>query len=257
MATFMGLTRVRNEAEWISEVLQSLLPLCDFVFVFDDHSTDGTPEICRGLGERVIVHESQFSDVDDIRDKNAIYAELLKLLPPALLNENSPYWVVSIDGDEVLQPDGPELIRQTLKNIEAEGGAPPFSLALRICYLWDDPGQIRVDGIYGDFYRPSVFRVINPAFRFQPTGFPANTHAPCVPQDLVHGFARCPACLKHYGYLRREQRLKKWKAITAADPNNKREDYYRHMIQGDVPSLPAGLKLKWAGPLQLEKNPSA
>jgi glycosyltransferase involved in cell wall biosynthesis len=43
---FVGMLRVKNEQRWIARVIESILPLCEYVYILDDHSTDGTPEIC-------------------------------------------------------------------------------------------------------------------------------------------------------------------------------------------------------------------
>ena len=61
--------------------------------------------------------------------------------------------------------------------------------------------------------------------------------------------------LLHYGYLHREDRVRKYRWILSIDPNNEAEDYYRHSVQGDIPEVPADLKLKHAGPLNLTRIP--
>lgn len=246
--TFFGMMNVRNEAEWIGEAIESLLPLCDFVFVFDDHSTDGTVARCRGFGSRVVLYESEFSGLDLTRDKNLIYGKLLAHLPASLLNEDSPFWVAAIDGDEALAPGAAEAILAAAKIADED----VHSLALQVCYLWDNPDQVRVDGRYAEMFRPSVFHVINPAFQFDPTPSGGNLHCPNVPNELVGLHRRIPARLKHYGYLRREARLRKYLWMNERDPNNAGEDFYRHMVIGDLPSLPPDSRTKWAGPLKLE-----
>jgi hypothetical protein len=49
----IGLLRIKNEARWIARVVRSIQPVCGRILIFDDHSTDGTPEICESLGCRV------------------------------------------------------------------------------------------------------------------------------------------------------------------------------------------------------------
>ena len=49
----IGLLRIKNEARWIAHVVQSIQPVCGRILIFDDHSTDGTPEICESRGCRV------------------------------------------------------------------------------------------------------------------------------------------------------------------------------------------------------------
>jgi hypothetical protein len=55
--------------------------------------------------------------------------------------------------------------------------------------------------------------------------------------------------LLHYGYLHKEDRVRKFHWYNKIDPNNAFEDQYRHMVIGDV--FPADSSFKWAGPLEL------
>ena len=89
--------------------------------------------------------------------------------------------------------------------------------------------------------------------RFPVTGNGGQFHCGNTPA----GFHACPAVsearLFHLGYMRRSDRLMKYRWYNSTDPNNEGEDRYRHMVQGDLPEVPAHLKLKHAGPLRLER----
>jgi hypothetical protein len=282
---FAGMLRIKNEAERIAEVIESIKPLCGHIFILDDHSTDETAEICRSFGAGVAtVFESPFSGMNESRDKNWLYDQIIKAC--------APEWILCVDGDEVLEKAGAAAIRRSC----AEGAAPN-AFALKIEFVWNDPGTVRTDRIYGDFWRPSLFRpqhedpavpdsrTLLKEFRFMSTPFgraqnedQPNLHCSSVPQRLLHGFKRLPARLKHYGYMEREQRVRKLDFYTSIDWKNAAEDWYRHMCQGDDPSLtelprvrelvsrglltgtdvrwlldvPAGARLVHAGPLRLE-----
>lgn len=244
---FYGMMNVRNEEEWIEDVVKAILPICDRVFIFDDHSIDRTPHICQGMGPRVRVYGSKFSSgiVDITRDKNFIYEKVLRHCGPEFLNQDSPYWVIAIDGDEVLMPGGAEELVKDVTKTEAP------SIGFQVLYLWDRPDQVRVDRVYSNLVRPSVFQIINPAFKFRATSFGGNCHCPNVPPDLIHNFYTSNAKLKHFGYLRKEQRLAKWRHYNLVDPNNEVEDYYRHIVQGDVEEVPVDMVCKHAGPMEL------
>lgn len=232
---FAGMMRIKNESAWIERVVRAMLPLCEHVFILDDHSTDNTVEICRSFGDRVTVYESGFTDLDESRDKNA----LLDLILP-----HGPEVIACFDGDEVLRDGGADLIRESV----AAGGN---AWSLRILYLWNRDDQVRVDGVYRNFARPSLFRVINPAFRFMSTPWGGNLHCSSIPQELIHGFLACPAALLHLGYRDRDRRIQKFDWYNTVDPLNEVEEFYWHVIQGDVPTIPASAVLKWAGPLTL------
>lgn len=224
----VGLLRVQNEARWIERVVRAMLPLCESVLVMDDHSTDATPEICAAI-DRVRVLPSPFGGLDEARDKNWL-----------LDQARDAEWVLMIDGDELLAPEAVEALR-----VAMTGGAP--CLAPRVLYLWDREDQVRVDGVYGRFRRPSLFRP--GAHRFVDDG-PPNFHcgnAPLALQrqaELVEG-----ARLLHFGYLERADRLRKYDWYRQRDGANPNEDGYRHMVIGDV--FPPESVFRHGGPLDV------
>jgi glycosyltransferase involved in cell wall biosynthesis len=229
--------RVKNEAAQLEEVLNSIFPLCERVFVLDDHSTDNTVEICQRYSQ-VTVFNSQFDGMNEARDKNWLLDQILRTCQPD--------WILCIDGDEVLEAGGADIIRQTVNGSNCE------AYSMEIAYLWNSPTTVRVDRVYGNFWRPSLFRPFHPDpnkpdqiklcgdFRFMVTPFgrkvdgrEPNLHCSSVPQRLLHGHQRCPVKLKHYGYMDRQERVRKLDFYTSIDWNNKAEDCYRHMTQGD------------------------
>jgi len=217
---FLGAMRIKNEAAHIHEVLSRALPLCGRVLVFDDHSTDATPAICKSFGERVTVFPSPFTGLDEARDKNYL---LQKVIAAA------PEWVLWIDGDEVLELTGPDKLREAALRNGAVG-----AYHLRIAYLWNDPQHVRVDGIFGQFSRPSFFRLKGqPAGRlgFPDSGYGGNFHCGNVPQGLAGETRSLDVRLKHYGYMKPEQRVAKYRWYTTHDPNNQLEDNYRHLAE--------------------------
>lgn len=229
----LGLMRVKNEARWIEHAVRSLLPVCERVLVFDDHSNELTRVLAANSGATVI--PSPFDDLNETRDKNHLLTQAYAC-PPA------DGWCIMIDGDEELMAEDVPVLKALL-----DGEARAYSL--RVLYLWDREDQVRIDGVYGKFRRPSVFR-LQRDLSFQGKG-PHGLHPRCVPVQLQAGCQPCKVRLKHYGYLNREDRLRKFDWYNRIDPENVIEDGYRHMIQGDVAWLPAGARLKHAGPLTL------
>ena len=78
---------VRNEAQLIARCLRSVAPVCDEIVVVDTGSTDGTGDIARGAGARVIPHRW---DGNYGRARN-VY-----------LRAARADWIFVIDGDEAL-----------------------------------------------------------------------------------------------------------------------------------------------------------
>lgn len=217
---FVCAMRVKDEAEHIGEAIRSVLPLCEIVFVFDDHSTDHTKEICRGFGSRIRIINSPFTGLNETRDKNALLAHL---------GDSGADWVLWIDGDEALERSGPNEIRKVARTSASVG-----VFSLKIAYLWDDPCHVRVDGVYGRFTRPSLFRLSGQRLdklRFPSTGAGGNLHCGNVPHGIVGGLGELDVRLKHFGYMSRQRRLQKFQWYTSVDPNNTAEDHYRHLAE--------------------------
>jgi glycosyltransferase involved in cell wall biosynthesis len=233
----VGAMRVKNEARWIEQSIRSILPMCSRVHVFDDHSTDGTPAIAAAI-PRVTVLGSLFTGTDEVRDKN----ELLKHVDAL----GGADWIIMIDGDEVLHE--PE---SSLPNMVMMCGRYD-AISFPVLYLWDRPDQVRVDGVYGDFQRESAFRYQGE--RFVRTSQGGNFHCGNVPPQIRRNRARVARLnvpLLHYGYMDRADRIRKYAWYNSLDPHNRIEDGYRHVVQGDVPEVPATAKLLHAGPLTL------
>lgn len=239
-----GIMRIKNEQRWIARVLESQLKVADQVLILDDHSTDDTVAICRQFNG-VTVFESPFEGLDETRDKNWLLDKLREVA-----KADDP--VICIDGDEELAPGSYDEIRQLAAMTNG-----PDSYRFQVLYLWDRPDQIRVDGIYGRFTRSSFFR-FRPSARFvsQTAG---GFHCGNVPQPVALGVSGVK--ILHYGYMYRADRIRKWNWYSSIDPTNRAEGYddrypqrksYPHIVQGDVPEVPAGAILMHAGPLKVK-----
>lgn len=246
-----GILRIKNEARWIERVVRSIQPVCDKILVLDDHSSDGTPDICERLG--ATVYRSKFSGLNESRDKDWLLQKAFQTVPEedqhfTRGNPTCPYWVLAIDGDEELIQDDVDRLKSLVRVPDVH------SWHLRILYLWNSVSQWRTDGVYGQFSRPSLFRLMNSAFRYQttPWGNGANFHCSSIPQELLGCSHKSDVRLLHWGYIDSQLRKRKYDWYNRIDPGNVAEDCYRHIVQGDDPLIPASAKLRWAGPLKLE-----
>jgi hypothetical protein len=154
----------------------------------------------------------------------------------------------------VLEPGGETKIKELLK---ANPGAAAFSF--RILYLWNSRTQIRVDGIYGPYARPRLFKLLG-NYSFRRTGVNGNLHCACIPAALLMMCQKSQVALHHLGYMEKEDRIRKWKFYNKLDSVNAAEGYeaahpergsYPHIVQGDIPEVPVNVRLKHAGPLKL------
>lgn len=231
-----SMMRIKNEQRFIARSIESQLPVSDQLFIMDDHSTDETREICRSY-PKVTLFESPFAGLNETRDKNWLLEKVEKLVPEAT-------WCICIDGDEELAAGSTEQIRW----IVDRQGASQGTFRFQVIYLWDSEAQYRADGIYANFHRPSMFRVV-PGQRFRSSaggGF----HCSNTPNPA--GSVRTNIKLLHYGYLHQSDRLRKFEWYNAPDkqPIPDDEDGYRHMVIGDI--FPASARFRHAGPLQLK-----
>jgi glycosyltransferase involved in cell wall biosynthesis len=229
-----GMLRVKNEARWIERVLESI-GLCDTIIVLDDHSTDGTPEICEAC--EAVVYRSEFDGIHEARDKDFLLQKVWE--HGAQVGD----YCLMIDGDEALHDDDWPAIEQAMKI-----SWPCCSL--HIVYLWDREDQVRVDRWYREFRRPSLFRLTSRSLTFRRTSFGGNFHCSSAPAQLLNSITPIGARLLHFGYLYREDRVRKYEFYNLVDPNNAIEDGYRHMVIGDL--FPAASSFLHAGPLELK-----
>lgn len=231
----IGLLRIKNESRWIERVIRSIQPVCQRILVFDDHSDDGTPRICEQLG--CTVYRSEFEGLNEARDKDFLLQ--LAWATGAQIGD----WCLMVDGDESLHPDDiPALIAATQSPSNV-------CCSLRIVYLWDREDQVRVDRLYGEFRRPSLFQLTSRDLEFRRTDSGGNFHCSSVPRQLLGRITPIQVRLLHYGYLHQEDRIRKFEFYNLTDPYNLFEDHYRHMVIGDL--FPASSSFRWAGPLEL------
>jgi glycosyltransferase involved in cell wall biosynthesis len=235
-----GMLRVKNEARWISRVIRSIQPVCHEIIVLDDHSSDETPDICKSLGCKIT--QSPFAQRDETRDKNFLLRNLFDA--GAKVGD----FVLAIDGDEVLNPDDLDLFSSLLHDTNK-------LYSFKVEYLWDREDQLRVDRLYSRFRRPSLFPITSRNLTFESTNCGGNLHCGNVPSNLSAHYLNSEVRLIHFGYLHREDRIRKYNFYNSIDPNNDFEDCYRHIVCGDIPEIPANSELKWAGPLLLQPSP--
>lgn len=114
----IGVSMVRDEADVIGYTLAHLLAEgVDRVIVADNLSTDDTPEILRGFGERVTV----------VDDPDPAYLQADKMTRLArLASDEGADWVVPFDADELWCGVGGRTLAQCLTRCDADIVSVPF-----------------------------------------------------------------------------------------------------------------------------------
>lgn len=234
--------RVKNEERWLERSLRPLLKVCESVFILDDHSTDNTAEIIRGAADCVYL-PSPYATLDESRDKTHLLNVIYSTLPAKEISGQSPHWVICVDGDEEICSVDVEKIMET--GHISQGGKDVVSYQFQILTLYDSPNLIRVDGVYSNLLRPSMFRLIRPNMTFfSQARHGGGFHCSNVPADIGFGgrvHEPEPVRVKHYGYMHQEDRERKYKFYVENDPGHR--DWYKRECFGEsiLRPVPEGL----------------
>jgi hypothetical protein len=95
-----GITRVRNESLILADTLRHYLGVCDRIFVYDDDSTDATPEVAASF-DRVTLIRGDAWRTDRTAEETRHRA--------LLLDRVQTEWVLCFDADERLEGPLPDL----------------------------------------------------------------------------------------------------------------------------------------------------
>lgn len=189
-----------NEADRIERCLRSMLAVCRDVTVVDSQSTDGTPEIARQLGARVVAQPW----LGFGRQKNL-----------AIEQATQP-WVLLLDADEWLEPDA----QQALRNLFASGApddADVFTLQRRTHFV----GTVMR---FGSFAREPVHRLFrahcrheeSPVHeRFITDGLRVRASTVRMEHDTARSEAEYWAKLQRYAALWAKERAARGKRASA------------------------------------------
>ena len=221
---FYGMMRVHSEERYIRRSVESLLKVCDLVFVMDDHSTDATAEMLWGINNCVLL-ASPFEGLEESRDKTWLLGQITLGMLPDSFGPDSSHWVICIDGDEELCVPSIPSIPSTIHY--------PVSYSFQILQLWDSPGVMRVDPPYNNLLRPSMFRLIKPGMVFKSSAtHGGGFHCGNVPADIGFGVTvhEPVVRVKHYGYMEEADRMRKFKFYMEHDAGH--EDWYRKECYG-------------------------
>lgn len=92
----VGITRIRNEAEVIEDTLRHAEALCDGLIVYDDCSTDGTPELVERNARKLLGLVRGERWRAERTEEETRHRKLLLERAQAF----SPEWVLCLDADE-------------------------------------------------------------------------------------------------------------------------------------------------------------
>ncbi len=210
----VGALVVRNEApHYLRPVLEHMSLYCDAIVVLDDASDDETPDVCASF-PKVILHRNPAPAY--LGNEARVRFQLWNL---ALLAE--PDWVLSQDANELLEG------RFVRERDDWLGITDCDVIAVRLHHFWDDFEHYRVDGEWAPQYKRMLVRV-RPGFPYEWDDCPL--HSERLPRNVPGPVLWSGLRAKHFGYVRREDRLRKYRRYVLHDP----EDRYGHLLDEDA-----------------------
>ncbi|MEK4055381.1 glycosyltransferase family 2 protein [Paenibacillus sp. FSL F4-0087] len=197
---------VRNEEHrYLKQALETHRPWIDRAVIIDDGSTDHTVALCQemleGIPLTLIVNPaSLFADEVSLRKQQW-----------ATTVATGPEWILNLDADEILTTDFGTVRNQLL------GGAED-AIYLRLFDMWSDT-HYREDQYWQAhaYYRPFLVRY-RPEWSYEWKETPQ--HCGRFPLTIQHFAYGCHSPrVKHYGWARAEDRIRKYERYQALDPD--------------------------------------
>jgi len=215
----VAMYRIKNCEEFIKRSLIRTSEFADEIVVLDDGSKDNTVNIVKEF-PKVAKLESQDLDFNERRDRN-------KLLEMA--KDRHPDWIISIDGDEVLEDKFDyDYAHRLIKPVN-----PEFQCFRLFFYtFWRGEKFYRKDGIFGNM---SGFRLFKNLPNQEITlGNDQGLHCGNIPMFPIFNSRYSGVRVKHYGYSDPKICKDKFDFYSGID-KDKREDLigakdYNHLI---------------------------
>ena len=134
----IGMLRIKNEEQWILPTLEKASPnrgrLCNF---WTTVPLTRTSELCRSHPKVIHFEYQNEPETDETRDKNRLLQWTL---------DEKPDWILSLDGDELLEDIAPLTIRREIELCPDS----VTKLGFDFLYMWDSYNFYRTDGIYAN-----------------------------------------------------------------------------------------------------------
>lgn len=223
-----ALYRVKIKDEYILEkFVQSLVKtftFTDYVYVLDDNSPiklgpymkEHYPEIW----EKVTKYEKFARGFDERRDRNQLLA---------WAEEDGMDWVFSIDSDEVLED---RVTRELMQKLMHPVNPQVMAYFVHWYTFWGNEEQWRFDGVWGSMRGVRLCRLI-PGNRVV-LGSDSSLHNGNVPNWPLENIRDSGIRVKHYGYVKLEQRVAKRDWYEKIDTDKRPElighEDYAHLV---------------------------
>lgn len=198
---------VKNEeGRYLERSLLSARDYIDNAVIIDDGSTDKTVQICKDiLGSKLITltenKESKFANEIELRRQQ--WFESIS---------TNPDWLMILDADEIFEDRAKEIVPMLARNKDID------AYIFRLYDFWDELNY-RDDKLWcaHQTFRPFMIRYQrNFNYAFTETA----QHCGRMPANVMSlPFQRSDLRLKHYGWAKEEDRIKKYKRYMKLDPD--------------------------------------
>jgi glycosyltransferase involved in cell wall biosynthesis len=204
----VALLAVRDGMRHLPGFLRNVAPHVDGIIALDDGSADGTTELLETHPAvlELLRRPRDRPSWDEVGNHRALVAAAVR---------HGAEWLLCVDADERVE----RAFRARAERVVARGGLLGYSAyAVRMRELWDDPGQYRVDGIWGQKSVARLFRA-----RADHEFDPKLLHGSKAPmQGKRRGrFPRADLTLYHLGMLRPEDRAARRSRYELEDPDRR------------------------------------
>lgn len=198
---------VRNEADrYLDKVLNQARQYIDEAVILDDASEDNTVEVCKSLLQGIpltLVSNSEPGFHNEVTLRKQLWD---------LTVSTHPDWILILDADEIFEDKAVKLLRELALRQDI------FHYYFRLYDLWDE-NAYREDTYWSahKWYRPFMIRYI-PDFEYRWRETPQ--HCGRFPENIHQHYGEIhPLRIKHLGWMKPEDRLKKYRRYQELDPD--------------------------------------
>jgi len=205
---------------YLPRVLKRLSNVCDEILVACNAKDAKTRDL---VAQKTIAYD--FSGYEWGKKQNIIKEIFIsKCIAP-----RNPDWVVCVDADEIISDNF------TREKAEEMANRKEIAYEFYCVQLWDREDQMRVDGPWGNFWNVRYFKFIKGAdLSYQNTPL----HCGLAPKYAYAWRTQGECLFKHYGYMKKEDRMRKVERYAKYDPSSKyRSSEYYNGILSDKPKL--------------------
>lgn len=201
----LALLRFRDEAGRLPGYFANVAPQVDGIVALDNGSIDGSAELLEREPKMIaLVRRPRSAPFDDGGDHRALTKAGI---------DHGGDWLLGIDADERLERGFGD---QARVRIAADRGHGHDAYAVPICELWDRPDVFRVDGIWGEKAKTSLFRA-SEEHRFDDRPVHSQWASTSGPPFGRH--PRIDARIYHLGMLSRKDRIERQARWRELDPD--------------------------------------